>query len=372
MRQEGLSLTAIGSSALLAAPWALKFLWAPPIDRSPRRKPWILGTQLAAAMLMVVLAFLPADSFGVLLFSAVFLTNLVAATQDIATDGLAVDLLDADERGLGNGIQVAGYRVGMILGGGLLLALFSKIGWRGSFLIMAGLIALASLPLVLMEEKARERPKDDEFLFRSFIEQKGMLPWLAVLVLYKFGDYLAGGMVKPWMVDQKMTLEQIAVLMGTGGFTAGLFGALAGGLATRSMGRFRALIVFGTLQSLCMFSYGLLAQWQHTGGGLVLLCLAEHFIGGMATVALFTTMMDACRRESGATDYTVQASVVVFATLLASAMGGALADQLGYSLHFHLGGLVSMLGVAAVVVAPAPVVSGETVSDEILPADSET
>ena len=47
--------------------------------------------------------------------AALFLTNLFAATQDIATDGLAVELLDEGERGYGNGVQVAGYRVGMIL-----------------------------------------------------------------------------------------------------------------------------------------------------------------------------------------------------------------------------------------------------------------
>ena len=64
---------------------------------------------------------------------AVMLLNLIAATQDIATDGLAVALLAPAERGLANGVQVAGYRVGMIIGGGALLGVYDASGWTRTF-----------------------------------------------------------------------------------------------------------------------------------------------------------------------------------------------------------------------------------------------
>ena len=35
------------------------------------------------------------------------------------------------ERGLANGLQVAGYRVGMIVGGGILLILHDRLGAQG-------------------------------------------------------------------------------------------------------------------------------------------------------------------------------------------------------------------------------------------------
>src|SRR3546814_12094455 len=65
-----------------------------------------------------------------LVFVALVIFNLLAATQDIATDGLAVHLLQGRDRGLANGIQVGGYRLGMVLGGGLLLWIYSLTGWR--------------------------------------------------------------------------------------------------------------------------------------------------------------------------------------------------------------------------------------------------
>ncbi|WP_414640858.1 MFS transporter, partial [Archangium sp.] len=135
LREQGLSLPNISLASLLALPWALKFLWAPFMDRYGsarlgRRRGYILPLQVLSAALLVGLA-LPEGAVSVeALFAAVLLVNLLSATQDVATDGLAVDLLEPQELGLGNGVQVAAYRVGMILGGGLMLILLDALSWR--------------------------------------------------------------------------------------------------------------------------------------------------------------------------------------------------------------------------------------------------
>jgi hypothetical protein len=71
----------------------------------------------------------------------VLVLNLLASTQDIATDGLAVTILGPEERGLGNGVQVAAYRIGMVIGGGVLVAVFDQSGWRTTFAAMAAILA---------------------------------------------------------------------------------------------------------------------------------------------------------------------------------------------------------------------------------------
>jgi predicted MFS family arabinose efflux permease len=65
----------------------------------------------------------------------------------------------------------------------------------------------------------------------------------------------------------------------------------------------------------------------------------------MATAALFTAMMDACAEGTAATDYTVQASVVVLATGAGGALSGFVARHLGYPAHFALAALVSFVAV---------------------------
>jgi PAT family beta-lactamase induction signal transducer AmpG len=159
LRAQGFSLGAIGMGALLTAPWSLKFLWAPVVERTHwprlgRRRSWLLPLQIAAVTTLVGLALLPVERSPALLLGGFLALNLIAATQDIAADGLAVDMLRPADRGVANGIQVAGYRVGMIVGGGALLVVYERVGSSVTYLVMAGLIVVASLPTLFIREDA--------------------------------------------------------------------------------------------------------------------------------------------------------------------------------------------------------------------------
>lgn len=361
LREMGLSLPAISMAGLLTFPWMLKFLWAPWVDRWSfpalgRRRSWILPLQAGAAMLMLAMAAIDPQRGLVWVFAGFALANFLAATQDIATDGLAVELLSESERGLGNSVQVAGYRVGMILGGGLMLVLFERLGWMLTFAGMGAMLIVASLPIALYEEPARARRAEPGLALADLwrlLRRPGMPAWLGAIAAYKVGDYLGNGMVKPMLVDRGLGIDDIGLLIGTVGFVSGLLGALAGGVGVARLGRLRAVIGFGILQAAAVALYALPAVKIGGDSLLYAAVVAEHFIGGMATVSLFTAMMDACRDESAGTDYTLQASVVVMATGAASAVSGFSAQALGYGPHFVLAGVVAMLGLAPMVWALA-------------------
>jgi len=351
LRKEGYSLGQIGLSSLLALPWALKFVWAPLIDRYSsarfgRRRSWIVPLQLAAVAILLVLAASGSAGFLQWLMACVLLLNLVAATQDIATDGLAVDLLTPEQRGLGNGLQVAGYRVGMIAGGGALLVFYERLGAPRTFLTMAALLALATLPIGFTREPPRTEPSAARAP-AHFLRRPGAVRLLLLLVVYKAGDAFATSMLRPYLTDLGLGLGDIGVLLGTVGFIAGLLGALAGGALVNRIGRRAALVGFGLLQAATVAGYALLALGEPAMPELYAMCAAEHFASGMATATLFTCMMDWCSRESGATDYTVQASAVVIATGAAGALGGFSAQALGYFGHFCLAVVLSLVAVAA-------------------------
>lgn len=358
LRKQGHSLGEIGLTSLLALPWALKFLWAPAVDRFPgagaaaRRKVWIVPLQLAAVALLLALA--AADRGGrggALLMLGVLLLNLVAATQDIATDGLAVDLLAPAERGLGNGIQVAGYRVGMIAGGGILLVLHDRLGGPATLACMAALLALATVPVVLFREPSttqRPSPTHQARPAIHFLRRPGAGRLLLLILTYKAGDAFATGMLRPFLSDRGLSLADIGWLLGTVGFASGLAGALAGGALVNRLGRKTALLAFGLCQAVAVAGYAALALAAVLQPvPLYAVCAAEHFAGGMATAALFTSMMDWCA-EASATDYTVQASAVVVATGIASALAGFSAQAFGYFGHFCLASALA-LGALAVV-----------------------
>lgn len=200
LKEQGLSLPKIGLTSLLALPWALKFLWAPIVDASPRRRRVIIALQLGSAMLMCGVAGLDPEGSLTWLLVAVLLTNLLAATQDIATDGLAVQLLSFEERGAGNSVQVAEYRVGMILGGGALLIVFGHFGWAWTFGSLGVLLVLASVPIMVYRDEqlqqaraARASHERDSGgiemrMLWDFVRRPEMWAWLLVLVAYKGGE----------------------------------------------------------------------------------------------------------------------------------------------------------------------------------------
>lgn len=357
LRQQGVSLSKIGFTALLTLPWALKFLWAPLVDRwhwpsVGRRKSWILPMQAASIVTLLVLAALPdATNLSHLLIGVVLL-NLFAATQDVATDGLAVELLPRRERGLANGLQVAGYRAGMVIAGGVLLSYYDELGARGVFVSMAGLIALASVPLLV----SAEPPAPSGAATRAapapgphFLRLPGLGAVLGLLFVYKAGTSLATGMLRPFLTDLGLSLSELGALLGTVGFLAGLFGALTGGALVGVLGRQRALVWFGVAQLVSVGGYLALALTEPTRGDITLACAAEHFASGLGTAALFTTMMDWARPSHAATDYTVQACVVVIATGLAAAASGVLADAIGYAGMYAVAMAVCGAGIAAAV-----------------------
>ena len=365
LRQHGVDLALIGLLKLLALPWLLKVLWAPWIDRlggSPlgHRRGWILPLQAAMALLLIALAWLPqAQLFGPwlpLLLGLLLLINLAAATQDVATDGLTVRLLPERWRGLGNSLQVGGYKVGMLLSGSGLLLVIDRLGWNLSVALLAGLLALLLVPIWRFAERERLpfRPALAEAggpglplrHYRGLLAQPGMLAWLLVLLSFKLGDALGSPMIKPMLVDQgwgSAALGQLTLVSSL----AGIAGALLGGLLYARLGVFRALLLGGALQALGMAGMALLVD-AGEAPRVYAVALFEQAADGLSSVVLFAAMMRQCRAEHEGADFTLQACVHLLLAGLVGAASGVLAKALGYPALFVAAGLLGLLALAAV------------------------
>jgi PAT family beta-lactamase induction signal transducer AmpG len=358
LRSHDVDLRYIGYISALAFPWSLKFIWAPWVDRYGslrigHRKSWILPLQAAVVLLLCGLAILDPATLDPLTLLVValllLLVNLAASMQDVASDGLAVTILRESERGYANGIQVGAFRVGMIYGGGGVLMVIGLMGWTFSFLSMAVLLVLATIPLLLFREPppAATQAERDAIRWwpalRSFMAQPGVRFWLLVIACFKVGDSLGSGMAKTLLVDIGMSLEDVGLVSGTVAMVAAILGALAGGKAVLWLGRRRCMLVFGGLQALSMLGFA----WIDLAGGASLLTVAaivafEHLVSAMATVAIYTGMMDMARRHHASTDVTLQASVYVLATGGVYVLAGHLAEAVGYALHFTISAAMAL------------------------------
>nr|WP_230557763.1 MFS transporter [Rhodococcus sp. I2R] len=370
LRESGYSLVQISAAGVLFLPWGLKFLWAPYVDRYGTRRRWLLTLQSAAAAIALALSFLDLSSTLQWLFLGIFVMNAVSATQDIATDGMAVRTLSVAQRGLGNGLQVGAYRIGMVCGGGVLLWLFSFAGWRALFVAMAALLLIATIPVWLMRgqlsaadaageqdaDAAGERDEVDAparlaITWWYRLRRPGMFAFIALIIGFKFGNSMGSALVGPFLSDSGLTLGQIALVEGGVSSVAALGGAALGAWLSFRYGRRNALLVGGVSQTL---SLGLYVAASMGIGGFPLLVTAnitEHVLGGAATVAVFALMMDASEKRFAGSDYTLIACAVVFAQGAAGLAAGVVGDLFGYTAMFGSALVLSGIGCAALIVA---------------------
>ncbi len=368
LREQGWSLKALSLLQFLALPWALKFLWAPWLDAHGHSRGWLLGLQGGATVLALAMAVWQPGADSLALLAVVLLFNLLAATQDVVTDALAVRLLDGPQRGLANALQVGAYRVGMILGGGGLMWLYARHGSGWMYAAMAGALALTLWPVWRLPAGAPADAHTDRRVAtppaRSLAPAQAQGLWLhwwrrlctppvrtlALLILaYRLGEQMVGSLVMPFMADLQVPKDTMALIKGVAGSGTSLLGAVLGGWFMWRFGRRAALWWAGLVQALSLVLYAVVSVGWGGMACLWAVTMLEGLAGTMATVALFALMMDVCEPEHAGTDYTVLASVVVGVSGLANLLAGVLGDAVGYTATFVLGAALAVVGVWVVV-----------------------
>lgn len=162
MRRDGVDPDVIGwYVGSLYLPWAFKWLFGPVVDtitsiRFGRRRTWIVGAQLG--MMATLLVTIPIDFSGsISLFTGLILIhNVCAATQDVAIDALAVQVLPSEERGTANGFMYAGQSIGQAVGGAGILMISSMVPFKVTFLLVT-----AALGVILVAVSWRLREPSD-------------------------------------------------------------------------------------------------------------------------------------------------------------------------------------------------------------------
>ncbi|HEY9036435.1 MAG TPA: MFS transporter [Pseudomonadales bacterium] len=346
MSTEGVDVRWIGLAKLLALPWFFKALWAPVVDRCGNRRQWIVALQSSAAICLLLLSLMPLEFIGLsalMLMLGLLCLNTASATQDVATDGLAVSVLPTRWHGIANSVQVGAFKVGLIAGGSGLLLLLDAISWAVALQGMALLLLLLTVPVLLMPHVPRTiavhaaDARQGYWLdsFRDFFAHRaGMGAWLAVLLTFKVADSLGSAMIKPMLAAHGWDKTGMAELTLVASL-CGLLGAAIGGVAYYRLGAIRSLLVFGFLQAVGIGAWALL----DSGAGVSLvygIAAFEQMADGMSTVALFAVMMGWCRSGHEGGDYTLQASLHMAIAGLGSVLSGFLAHAVGLSLHFLL------------------------------------
>ncbi|MBL8332227.1 MAG: MFS transporter [Rubrivivax sp.] len=291
---SGVDLATIGFLGLVGLPYTFKFLWAPLMDRFDlpwlgRRRGWLVLTQLALAVALVALAATSPTAatraFALLAVAVAFLS----ASQDVVIDAYRTELLPAAERGLGASLNVAGYRVAMIVSGGLALiwtdtAQGGGWTWPEVYRLMAGVMVAAAVVSALLLPRLPDVPRASDDALPA---RRELLGFGAVLVAVaigavltdRFGATVARALLGPWLAGTTLPAPlqtrwiELATLLGGIALTL----PLAAWAARRA--RFETLLA------------GLRDYFSHPGAGAILVLIVLYKLGDAFAGALLTPFL---------------------------------------------------------------------------------
>jgi PAT family beta-lactamase induction signal transducer AmpG len=367
---EGVDIKTIGIFTLVGQAYVFKFLWAPVMDRyAPRfavlgllhsavpgrRRSWLALTQLALAAGIAALGSLsPAHALSALAALAV-LVAFCSASQDIVFDAWRTDLLLPAERGAGAAMVTLGYRVAMVVSGGLALWIADRwLGWHAMYWLMAGLMvgALAvTLWLAPDPPASVVVPKTlDEAVFgplKEFFGRPAALAFLLLIVLYKLGDAFALALTSTFLIrGMGFDPGEVGIVNKSFGLVATILGALIGGTLMAQLGLYRSLLTFGLLQLFSNLAYWVLAVSPKSLLGMAAAVGIENLCGGMGTAAFLALLMALCHREFSATQYALLSALAAVGRVYVGPASGVMVEAWGWPVFYLFSVAMGVPGVA--------------------------
>ena len=265
LRDDGVSLELIGFFALATLTYALKFVWAPLLDRTNipvltkwlgHRRSWMLATQAVIILgLWLISGSNPQSNLGLIALFAV-MVGFFGATQDIAIDAWRIEAVDDSRQGVMAAAYQLGYRVAVIVAGAVPLILAQLFNWNLSYAVMSALMGIGVLGVLLA-------PRGKAHVVRAI--PVGHLPsrplaekaeWVIRILLI----FIAALIIGTGLTDRPdALLWAFGALLGEGGQAAVAAGLEQGDLA------------------------GVLIQFAYVIGGFALLTAACWPLPGLAT-----------------------------------------------------------------------------------------
>jgi PAT family beta-lactamase induction signal transducer AmpG len=364
----GVDLGTIGLLTLAGLPYTIKFLWAPIVDALDvpglarwfgRRRSWLLATQLALLAAILFLASRDPLAAPLSIGLAALIVAFASATQDIVIDAYRVDSLAAEEQAAGMASYVASYRVGVLLSTAGVIALSAwlearglarTLAWAFAYVLAAlgmlvGMAATIIAPEPSPAEASGARASAQASLERIWETARGAfsdilarpqaLSVLALVVLFKLCDALAGAMTGPFVLALGYDKATYAAIVKGVGLFALLIGGFAGGAIAGSISLAAALWLGAVLQMLSNLAFVWLNAQSVSAWALTLAILIENFTGAMGTVFFVAYLSALCSNPlHTATQYALLTALASTGRTVLSAGTGFLAAALGWPAFF--------------------------------------
>ncbi len=356
--KSGMSVMATGALSLIGLPYVYRLIWSPLLDRYSfsslgRRRSWMLATQLLLFFGFVLMTWFEPGKNAMLMAGLAFLLACFSATQDVAIEAQRTEYLRSEEYGLGASLAVLGYRVGMLISGGLALIIAARFGFAATYRLMALLMlpgiltsllsrephVAASAPVSLREQYAR--PIAD-LLFRP-----GVGAVLAFIFFYKAGEAFTSttsGVVMPFLISgMGFSIETIGWVNKIVGVAAVIGGGIIAGLMLMRYSLLRCLMIFGLLQALTNFSFVILVHQGKQLPFLLTAVISDNLATGMGTTALVAFLMQYVNQKYTATQLSLLVAFSTLPRIFSGPVAALLQKSLGWAGLYQCSVMIALI-----------------------------
>ena len=375
LAENGASPAAIATFIAIAnLPWSFKLLAGPIMDRwtylaMGRRRPWVIFAQACMVLTGLAFLFFPDGASNITLLTALcFTLNVFGASQDVAVDGMAIDVLPTEEHGRANAFMAFGQVAGISISTLVAAFVIIRFGMPGIAVLLSVAFALILSIAVLVRERPGEKvlpwtagaPTQRSLdlkpsgwkviavdLFRVMILPASLLIFGAAFIFrFAYGVWIS---LAPVVVVQDLGFGSTlySTFISVTGFIAALVGLALGLIIDRKGIRVFYSLVLGLYGLLCVFiglTHGLWASPHY----LITVGILQAFIYQGGFISFIASCMKLCWPKVSATQFAIYMAGANIGLSMGAGTYAAVEELLAANQIFLLLGLVFFIGVVVV------------------------
>lgn len=352
---------------IIMLPWAFKLIVGPLMDHYEflpmgKHRPWVIVAQAGMVLSLLALALVddPVAQLG-LLTAIGFLINAFTATQDVAVDGMSINLTPLEEEGRLNAFMSFGKSAGWAVTAAVTGTLLAVFGIQFTGLVCGLGAAVIFVYLLMVRERRGERllpwskgqasPRNEAPpSFRQVFSDVNRVLWTRasiVIMIIMFLDGLVGGYGRALMPIAAVQVfdfttpqwSELNAMMG-----------LAGAAVALALGPFIDRFGARKILGLTIFLTGLHAfllagsqeLWSNSTYVLVMMSLWIMLLPIMMVCAL-ALAMSICTAAESATQFAIYMSVSNMGATVGSFFYGAVAEHTSWAQNYALKGFLVFL-----------------------------
>jgi len=356
--------------AVMGIPWTFKILIAPIMDRYTilsmgRKRPWVIFGQLGLIISFLAIGFVP-DPLNNLKWLMIvgFFINFFGAFQDVATDGMAIDVVPINEQARTNGLMwgsvTIGYSLSMVVG----TVLINTLGFSSAIPFLAVAVGFIILAPIMFRERSGEKimpwtkgeisenSKNEQS--KSWVEilkdllKVVILPTSLLIIITCFYKGFLNNLVYTSFTiftiqNLGWTNTSFSQIASISDVVAGILGMFAGGYLVDRFGEKRMLTIYFSVFTLLLLSMGFFENYWTNDTLIFIFYSLYTLLATFITISILAGAMKLCWKTVAATQFTLYMAINNMGQSIGAGIVGPLKEHISWATIFLLMAIPTLL-----------------------------